>query len=119
MTPGAEREPYKPLQDAAKRCEDILLKEMHYDENGLQFGLSGDATKHFYCSLVSLFRSCGGENFLTTTVSYKLSKYEITIVNLNGKDSPAEKLQRQAEEIAALKKELEELKQQPARKGEE
>ena len=95
------------VRELAKKMEDVLLEEMHYTKDGKwSFGLSGDKVKIFYCALIHAFRSQGGVNFLTTAVEYKTIKYEITIRNLRGEDSPAEKLERQAKEIESLKLEL-------------
>jgi hypothetical protein len=107
------KEPEEDLQnpfakDLAKKQEDALLEEFHYT---ITFALSGQRVKAFYCALIHAFRSQGAENFLTTTVEYKSIKYEITIRNLRGNDSPAEKLERQAAEIKSLKLELKRVKQ--------
>lgn len=76
------------VQDAAKNQEDYLLEEMHYDRDGLRFSVSGNDAKIFYCGIIRMFRSFGGKNFITTTVSYKASKYAITIQNYSGDDAP-------------------------------
>jgi hypothetical protein len=103
------------IQELAKKQEDFLLHEMHYDENGLDIQISGDTPKLFYCALIRMFRSLGGKNFITTTVSYKASKYEISIINFSGNDdpdTPSKKIIRLEEENKHLQEEIKNLRLQ-------
>jgi hypothetical protein len=83
--------------------DELMLRNMKYDENGLEMSLSGEPAKLFLRMLVDLFEQNGGENFLTMTIHNQDKKYEITIVNQNGKDTPAEKVERLQKEIEQLK----------------
>lgn len=75
--------------------KDILLHELKADEHGLQMSLSGEPAKMFMHLLIQFFKENGGENYLTMEVHDENNKYEITIVNQNGQDTPSEKLYRQ------------------------
>lgn len=74
--------------------DDLMVHEMHYDKNGLNLKLGGQTAMVFLSTLVDLFKTNGGKNFLTMTVHKDDIKYAITIQNCNGEDSPAEKLER-------------------------
>ena len=103
------------VQELAKKQEDFLLHEMHYDENGLDIQVSGDGPKLFYCELIRMFRSFGGKNFITTTISYKSSKYEISIINFSGNDdpdTPSKKIKRLEEENKHLQEENKSLQEE-------
>jgi hypothetical protein len=81
----------------------LYVKDISLNKGGLDLSLTGEIAKAFMQNLVQMFKDNGGKNFLTLTVMDKENKYAITIQNCNGTDTPAEKLQRLSEEIAALK----------------
>lgn len=74
--------------------EDLMLHELNIADGKLDMRLSGDTAKLFMIMLVNLFEQNGGKNFLTTTLEGKGKRYGITITNLDGEDSPAERLNR-------------------------
>lgn len=83
--------------------EDLTVEEMKYDKNGLDLKLGGATAMAFMQGLVELFKVNGGKNFLTMTFNQGENKYGITIQNCNGVDTPAEKMQKQEDEINQLK----------------
>lgn len=76
---------------------------MNYLSN-LHMTASGEPAMIFMEMLVGLFEQNGGKNFLTLTVEKpdKSKRYSITIQNLNGELSPAEKMEALEKERNAL-----------------
>ena len=78
--------------------QELLLHGMSIEDGAVNMKLGGEPANLFMGMLVGFFEENGGENFLTTTIQSPLKRYEITIRNLDGIDSPAEKLGRIEEE---------------------
>ncbi len=85
-----------------KDDQELYVHEMNVENGALNMKLGGEPAKFFMMMLIGFFEENGGENFLTTTVENQAKRYEITIRNLNGQDSPAEK-------VARIQKENDEL----------
>lgn len=84
--------------------EETMLHEMNFEDGSINMALSGDGPKAFMAMLVDFFESCGGENFVTFGVENNDHKYEITINNLDGEITAADKMTELKEEVEKLKK---------------
>jgi hypothetical protein len=91
---GLEDEMYERIVIDIDRKSELLLHKMSFENGSIDMSLSGDPAKFFMLQLIDFFKQNGGKNFLTTTFEGMGEKYGITITNLKGNDSPAEKLQR-------------------------
>jgi hypothetical protein len=91
------------------REDEVELSNIREEDGGLRMGISGRPAQIFLQLLVELFEHNGGKNFLaiTTETQDKSKRYEIRITNLNGEISVVDKLNQYEEEIAHLKKQLE------------
>jgi len=87
--------------------DDLMVHEMHYDKDGLNLKLGGQAAMMFLSTLIELFETNGGRNFLSMTVHKDEIKYAITIQNCNGVDSPSEKLERYAQAMKDIVRQIE------------
>ncbi len=107
-TLGDENERLAEMLAKGVYIESASLKPEHYDIRTRGTGAMLLAEK-----LVMFFKASGGENFVTSTIEMEFAdpkereRYALTIQKLDGEDSPAEKMQRQAEEIASLREALE------------
>jgi hypothetical protein len=86
--------------------DDLKLREIHFDEKGLDMRLSGEPAMMFMKMFVDLFEQNGGKNFLTITLKNQDNKYAITIQNCNCVDTPAEKLSNMKELLSNTVEEL-------------
>jgi len=82
-------------QSVEKSNEELLLHDLNVNEKGIEMALSGEPAKMFMFLLIQFFKENGGENYLTMEFQDTENKYEVTIVNQNGNDTPSAKLGRQ------------------------
>ncbi|WP_245640056.1 hypothetical protein [Paenibacillus dakarensis] len=75
------------------------------------FTASGQPAMVFYEMLTQLFEQNGGKNFLTITLEKrdKSGRYSVTIRNLNGELSEAEKLDQMEQEAKKYRKALQKI----------
>ncbi|WCK57129.1 hypothetical protein PP175_28485 (plasmid) [Aneurinibacillus sp. Ricciae_BoGa-3] len=82
--------------------KELMLHGLNVDDGGINMKLGGEHAKLFLDMFVSFFEQNGGKNFLTLTLQNKEKKYAINIENCYGKETSAEKLQRQEAIIKQL-----------------
>ena len=74
--------------------EDIEIERLEIYKQQLDMSLTGEPVIRFYAAMVKLLEQNGAENFISTKVMHDDDGFEITVQRINGKDSPAEKIQR-------------------------
>lgn len=90
---------------------DIDLIKMTKDTLDVQF--SGDTTGIFMEELIKFFNSFGFENFVTFTITDESNAYAITIENLKGNKSPADRIKELETKIFQLESELKKIRETP------
>lgn len=73
---------------------DIRIARMEFYKGQIDMDLTGESVLRFYAALIKLLEQNGAENFITSTVTRNDEGFEITVCRLNGRDSPAQKIQR-------------------------
>ena len=90
---------------------DIDLIKMTKDTLDVQF--SGDTAAVFMEEFIKFFNSFGGENFVTFTITDESNTYALTIENLNGKKSPADRIKELETKVRQLESELKKIRETP------
>ncbi|MGB3944038.1 MAG: hypothetical protein WBK88_04515 [Methanothrix sp.] len=106
------------LSKENERLAEMLAKGVYIESAALQpesydICTRGAGAMLLAEKLVMFFKSSGGENFVTSTIEMEFAdpkereRYALTIQKLDGEDSPAQKIERQARRIAELLEALE------------
>lgn len=84
---------------------EVMVHELHFVDGKIDMRISGMPAKLFMFYLIQLFEQNGGKNFLTSTIADNRTgkKYEITVRDCTGKESPAEKITRLEKELNDLR----------------
>lgn len=84
----------KRLAKENVRLSSPLVESLNYEKGQIDMRLSGVHAMNMLEAFVDLFETNGGKNFLTTTLEApaRNKRYEVTINNLNGELSSAEKI---------------------------
>lgn len=92
------------------------VESLQYEKGKIDMRLSGIHAMNMLEAFVDLFEVNGGKNFLTTTLEAPArdKRYEVTITNLNGELSSAEKMNQL---VAELEQEKQKLKDYEGCKG--
>jgi hypothetical protein len=89
-------------------ADDVYIESAVMEPEYYNINLRGKGAMLLIGQIITIFRESGGKNFLTNTLEMELpdSKtreiFELTIQKVDGEDSPAQKIQRQAAKIAEL-----------------
>lgn len=95
--------------------DNTYIESAHMEPGFYDINLRGQGAMLLIGHLIQMFRDTGGENFVTNTLQMTLPDgktnelFELTIQKVNGKDSPAMKITRLMEEIAAKDARIKEL----------
>lgn len=90
-------------------AEDVYIESAYMSPEHYNLSLRGKGAMLVIGQLIHIFRESGGKNFLTNTLVMTLPDnktqecFELTIQKVEGKDSPAQKIERQVKQIEALK----------------
>lgn len=76
----------------AEDAKNLMLERLRLEDGKIDMSVSGERAKLFMASLIEFFRQNGGPNFLTLSVNDGENNFAITIQNLKGEDSPAQKI---------------------------
>lgn len=90
---------------------DIDLIKMTKDTLDVEF--SGDTAAVFMEEFIKFFNSFGGENFITFSLNDGLNAYAITIENLKGNKSPADRIKELETKVRHLESELKKIRETP------
>jgi hypothetical protein len=88
---------------------DLKIDSVHITKDTLDVQMSGDIAQQFMQFFVQFYESCGGENFVTFSVNSDEKAYAITIVNLQGNKSPADRIKELEAKVAELESDIKDL----------
>jgi len=88
---------------------DLNVDMIKMTKDTLDVQFSGDTAAVFMEEFIKFFNSFGGENFVTFTVTDESNAYAITIENLRGKKSPADRIKELEAKVVELESDIKDL----------
>jgi hypothetical protein len=92
---------------------DLNVDMIKMTKDTLDVQFSGDTAAVFMEEFIKFFNSFGGENFVTFTITDESNAYALTIENLRGKKSPADRIKELETKVHQLESELKKIRETP------
>lgn len=92
----------------------LNIDEIKITKDMVEVQYRDDKTAIFMEEFIKFFNSFGGENYVSFSISSDTHAYAITIENLMGKKSPADRIKELETKVCQLTLELQQLREKPS-----